>query len=226
MISIILFFVIIKINFYKEIYCNPLDDFEESIFKILLLENNELYGEMPVGSGSGFVFKTVGNKSYIMTNDHICSNSHDKILIQNTESQYSETGMTAEIIRTDPEKDLCIIATANSLKPIRIDDSKEVFLGQDLMIIGAPGGFYPHISKVIVSDKEFEKKIISSIFSEMKLDYDTYLVSGDVFYGQSGSPILNDKGHVVGILFAKLGDNSGMIIRSKEIIDFINSTSF
>lgn len=220
-LTIILFFSYIKINFYSEKYSNPLLNFEKSIFKILLLEKDIF--DMNVATGSGFVFKHFNGKSYLLTNDHLCDSEFDAILIQDIENVYMGGGMGGRVIVTDKSKDLCILSTNNELDPLEIERKPKLNIGEELFIIGAPEGDFPHISKVIVTDPDFEKHYLKDVFYDLDFKYNPILISGDVFYGQSGSPVINSRGKVVGIIFAKSGPNSGLVIRAEEINDFVES---
>jgi len=222
-ITISLFFIFVAINFNTVKYQNPLEDFDESIFKILLLEDLGLFAQNPMAST--FVFHYDGLRSYLITNEHVCGVSTGApILIQNTEESYNVGGAFATIVTADDSKDLCILSVEEKLSPLKIPEKSNIFLGEKLYIIGAPEGSFPHISEVIVTKVNFNKDLLADIFSEISFSYDPYLVSGDVFYGQSGSPVINKKGEVQGIIFAKSGAGSGLIIKNEEIHEYITSS--
>lgn len=224
LLTLIILIIITLLSIYKdnEIYANPLKDYDSSIFKLVLLE--DLEDIKTNAMASGFAFKANDNNVYLLTNYHFCAESiNNYVLIQNFEDKYLNKGSLGVITHYDVDKDLCIIKPEEKLIPLKIRKKADIHIGKELFIIGAPEGNFPHISQTIVSKEKVRKDILKLIFADMDLSKEAFLVSGDVYFGQSGSPVVNKRGEVEGLIFAKYKDNTGLIMRSEDILEYIDS---
>lgn len=145
---------------------------------------------VPRGVGSGFIISEDG---YILTNTHVVAGASD-IYVTFTNGQEYE----ADVIGTDARTDVALIKIdAQNLKPLPIGTSSTLKKGQWVLAIGSPFGL--------------ESTVTSGIVSAINRDTGDYLpfIQTDVAVnpGNSGGPLLNLNGEVVGI-------NSQIVSRS------------
>jgi|TARA_R110000851_G_scaffold165169_2_gene309881 serine protease Do len=145
---------------------------------------------VPRGVGSGFIISEDG---YILTNTHVVAGASD-IQVTLTDGQEYK----AEVIGTDARTDVALIKIdAQDLKPLPIGTSTTLKKGQWVLAIGSPFGL--------------ESTVTSGIVSAINRDTGDYLpfIQTDVAVnpGNSGGPLLNLAGEVVGI-------NSQIVSRS------------
>jgi S1-C subfamily serine protease len=146
------------------------------------------------GSGSGFVFDINGN---IVTNYHVTQGA-DVIYVKFS----SGNSYPATIIGEDPYSDLAVIQVDSSalfrenLKPLRIENSSDVQVGQQVFAVGSPRGLTLSVSEGIISQiNRIDLNIITGRF------WTGGLIQTDAAInpGNSGGPLLNLQGDVVGV---------------------------
>ena len=176
--------------------------------------------------GSGFIISKDG---LIITNKHVVSdNQAGYKVITNNEKEYE-----VKQIYRDPLNDLAIIKIdANGLKPLKLGDSSKLKLGQLAIAIGTPLGEFTNtittgvisgLGRGITAGSPFEG------FVE-KLD-NVIQTDAAISAGNSGGPLLNSKGQVVGIntAIAGQGENIGFAIPvnvAKGLIDKFEERGF
>ncbi len=167
-------------------------------------------------NGSGFFITGDG---YLVTNYHVVKGAN-KVKVKNSSGIYP-----AEIIQTDPENDLALLKVSGHFRPLPIsrDDAQ---LGEAVFTIG-----FPDIVLQGLQPKYTDGKISS--LAGIKDDPKDYQISVPVQPGNSGGPLVDMNGNVVGIVEAKLdiaaaldasGDlpqNVNYAIKSKYISDFL-----
>ncbi|MDO4879112.1 MAG: DegQ family serine endoprotease [Neisseria sp.] len=134
--------------------------------------------------GSGFIISPDG---YILTNTHVVSATTDIKVTLNDKREFS-----ARLVGSDPQTDIALLKIdANGLQTVRIGDAKKLKAGEWVAAIGAPFGFENSITSGIVSAKG------RSLPNE---NY-TPFIQTDVAVnpGNSGGPLFNLNGEVVGI---------------------------
>jgi S1-C subfamily serine protease len=146
------------------------------------------------GSGSGFVYDINGN---IVTNYHVTQGA-DIIYVRFS----SGNSYPATIIGEDPYSDLAVIQVDSSalfrenLKPLRIENSTDVQVGQQVFAVGSPRGLTLSVSEGIISQIDrIDLNIITGRF------WTGGLIQTDAAInpGNSGGPLLNLEGDVVGV---------------------------
>lgn len=145
---------------------------------------------VPRGIGSGFIISKDG---YILTNNHVVEKSNGIFVTMTDGKEYK-----AKIIGTDPRTDVALIKIdVNGLTPLTIGDSDKIKKGQWVLAIGSPFGL--------------DSTVTAGIVSAINRDTGDYLpfIQTDVAVnpGNSGGPLINLKGEVVGI-------NSQIVSRS------------
>ena len=152
------------------------------------------------GLGSGFLISSDG---YIITNNHVVKKAVKVRIITFDKKEYK-----AKIIGTDPKTDLALLKiTAKNLPFITLGDSNQVEVGEWVLAIGNP--FYQDLSVTagIVSAKGRE-------LSTGITQYEDYIqTDAAINRGNSGGPLINMKGKVIGInsvIIAPSGGNVGI----------------
>ncbi|MCX7944197.1 MAG: Do family serine endopeptidase [Deltaproteobacteria bacterium] len=181
---------VIKYNFPKfkssPFHDDPFDDFFERFFGF---RNIPKEGKQ-TGLGSGFI---VSEDGYILTNHHVVANV-DKIIVKlyKDENEYE-----AKIIGTDERTDVALIKiNANrSLPVLPLGDSDAIEIGDWVIAIGNPLGLSHTVTKGIVSYKG--RKEVKPGGPNMLADF--IQTDAPINRGNSGGPLLNMKGEVIGI---------------------------
>ncbi len=140
--------------------------------------------------GSGFIISPDG---YILTNNHMVGDSK-KIEIELTDGRK----FTAKIIGTDPDSDIAVVKIdAENLPFLELADSDTLEVGEWVLAIGNPLGFSHTVTAGIVSAKG-RSVGLADIENFIQTD-------AAINRGNSGGPLLNLDGKVVGINTAIVG---------------------
>lgn len=181
-------------------------------------------GPALVSSGTGFsvLYDRKIGKSYVLTNAHICAIQNQfslpsRFYYENKNSlmspSYTMESGALKVIALDEEKDLCLMESGFYILPAKIaEESYKVKQMEKIKIIGAPNGVYP-----IVLDSYISNLISRELIGGKITDRPFYLVSSIIHSGQSGSPIFNKKGEVIGIIFINLNNKNGPIYGAAAI---------
>lgn len=154
------------------------------------------------GLGTGFIFSEDG---YILTNYHVISSS-DQISIMFSDN----TTAKAKIVNYDKNLDLAVIKIQGDVKVpgiVELGDSSTLQVGESVVAIGNPLG--KELSNTVTSG------IVSAVNRKIKAEDNTeqtYLqTDAAINSGNSGGPLLNAYGQVIGINSAKIsgGESSG-----------------
>jgi len=138
--------------------------------------------EVPRGEGSGFILTSDG---YIMTNAHVIAGADDVTVTLTDKREFK-----AKVIGSDKRSDVAVIKIdAKNLPVSRIGDVSKLRVGEWVMAIGSPFGLDNTVTAGIVSAKQRDTG-----------DY-LPLIQTDVAVnpGNSGGPLINMRGEVVGI---------------------------
>lgn len=138
--------------------------------------------------GSGFIISADG---FIVTNNHVVEGA-DTIRVNISSKANKEDAYTAEVVGTDPETDLALLKIkADNLPFLRFGNSDVLEVGEWVVAIGSPLGLDHTVTAGIVSAKG--RNIQSG-------SYDDFLqTDASINRGNSGGPLLNMDGEVVGI---------------------------
>ena len=151
--------------------------------------------------GSGFVISEDG---YIVTNNHVIE-SADEILIEFFPGDGQPmTELPAEVVGTDPNTDIALLKvdTDQPLKYVSFGDSDEMRVGDWVMAMGNPLGQGFSVSAGIVSARN----------RALRGSYDDYIqTDAAINRGNSGGPLFNMDGEVIGVNTAILSPNGGSI---------------
>lgn len=142
------------------------------------------------GNGTGFFISEDG---YLLTNAHVVEDA------QRVKVRTKRGVLPAEIIEINKREDLALLKVAGKFQSLPIADDSSAGLGDTVFTIG-----FPNISVQGLEPKFTDGKISS--LSGMRDDPITYQVSVPVQSGNSGGPLVNQQGQVVGVIVAKLND--------------------
>lgn len=159
----------------------------------------------PVGTGTGIIMTDDG---YIITNAHViyddseykCGEAIDVSVLFSDETEHA-----AKIISYDIETDIAVLKVDETgLTPAEFGDSEDLRVGELVIAVGNPLGFelYGSVTSGIVSALNRQISIN---------DRDMTLIQTDaaINNGNSGGPLLNSCGQVIGINSAKLSSSYG-----------------
>ncbi|MBW7850900.1 MAG: Do family serine endopeptidase [Rhodospirillales bacterium] len=157
--------------------------------------------ERPRGTalGSGFIIDPAG---FVVTNNHVVENAETISVVLHDESEYQ-----AELVGRDPRTDLALlkIDAGRTLPFVRWGDSGLVEVGQWVLAVGNPFGLGGSVTAGIVS------ALARSIGAG---PYDDFLqTDASINQGNSGGPMFNMRGEVIGIntaIFSPTGVNIGI----------------
>jgi len=138
--------------------------------------------------GSGFI---VGEDGYIITNDHVVTGS-DEIYVKLSDN----TELPAKIVGTDPKTDLALlkIDVQKKLPAVTFADSSKARVGDIVIAIGNPLGFGGTVTTGIISSKSRDLGI-----NQDELVDDFIQTDAAINTGNSGGPLYNIKGEVIGL---------------------------
>lgn len=176
--------------------------------------NNSLYA-----TGSGFVYKTDNSYGYILTNSHVINNA-TSIKLGFTNDKKTE----AEVVGVDEYSDVAVLKVAKKyiIQVAEIGDNNKMRVGDTTFAVGTPldaKAYSWSVTRGILSGKDRE---VSSGSSYMKvLQTDTPINSGN-----SGGPLCNANGEVIGITNMKLASDQiegmGFAIPIETAVSYAN----
>ncbi len=216
---------------FEEYYVNP---FQGSPFEQFFGEQFSIPEERQKGTerqeiaaGTGFI---ISNNGLILTNKHVVSVSDgaDYMVYTNDGKKFP-----AKVLATDPVQDLALVKinSAESLPVINLGDSSRLEIGQSVVAIGnALGEFRNTVSVGVVSGLSRTITAGASEFStSSEILEDLIQTDAAINQGNSGGPLLNLRGEVIGINTAIVSgaQNIGFAIpinQAKRDIDQVKST--
>ena len=142
------------------------------------------------GLGSGVIVRRTGNTLYVLTNNHVAG-SATKITVKLNDGREFE----GKLVGADSRMDVALVsfeATDPSIPVAKLGDSDKVQPGDICMAFGAPLGYSQSVTQGIVSATGRSESHMSAISDYIQTD-------AAINQGNSGGPLVNIYGEVIGI---------------------------
>jgi S1-C subfamily serine protease len=155
------------------------------------------------GAGSGFLYDAEG---HILTNYHVVQGAQTIEVTLGDQSRFK-----AKLVGADPRNDIALVKIdpkGRKLAPLPLGDSHNLLVGQRVLAIGNPFGFQSTLTTGVVSSLGRTVQTSESTFIDEAIQTDAAINRGN-----SGGPLLNSHGEVIGInsaIYAPTGTTAGI----------------
>ena len=191
------------------------DKVYDAVVVVTTYKNNKAYS-----SGTGFVYKEDNSYGYILTNYHVIDGT-DKVNVQFTNGDNVET----TVVGYDKYSDIAVLKVSrkNIIEVAQIGSSKDMRVGDTTFAVGAPidSVYSWTVTRGILSGKNRMVEVSNSDYVMKVLQTDAAINNGN-----SGGPLCNANGEVIGItsmkLIAEAVEGIGFAINIEDAINVAN----
>lgn len=160
-------------------------------------EKNEFYSDV---QGTGFFLDNVG----FVTNAHVVKDYQEYDAIRINRSRYGTEIKSASIIKLDIDKDIAILNIDDFENWKGFDYNLLYYIGMDVKVIGYPNfgtkdSLYTHKGEVIQYRTYKFEHVYNEATKELGMEQERIVISARIIGGNSGGPVINMKGEVVGV---------------------------
>jgi putative serine protease PepD len=156
-------------------------------------------GETQQAQGSGFVYDSEG---HVVTNEHVVDGARSvSVRFWNGDTH------KATVVGSDPSTDLAVVkvdAPQSILSPLSVGDSSKVLVGDGVVAIGSPFGLEETVTSGIVSALHRQMQAPNKFTIN-----DSIQTDAAINHGNSGGPLLNSAGRVIGVNAQIRSDGGG-----------------
>jgi S1-C subfamily serine protease len=155
------------------------------------------------GAGSGFV---IDPRGYVLTNNHVVVGSQNIQVTLGDRSRY-----TAKLVGADPRNDIALLKIdpkSKAIAALPLGDSAALQVGQSVLAIGNPFGFSSTLTKGVISALGRTVQTSDTTVIDQAIQTDAAINRGN-----SGGPLLNSHGEVIGIntaIYTPSGTTAGI----------------
>lgn len=177
--------------------------YTQSVKSVVIISTN-------VGQGTGFIIHDGG---YIVTNAHVIEGATAAGIYTSDGDDIHQVSL----IGIDPIMDIAVLKIDGSFDKLRFGDSEEVQIGENVIAIGNPYGLQFSVTSGSVS--QVNQEGLNRIRAYIQTD-------AAVNPGNSGGPLINKQGNVIGIINFKMGGSAegiGFALESNYAIESINN---
>lgn len=202
---------------------DAVDKLYDAVVVVEVYQNNTL-----TASGTGFVYKIEGKKAYILTNNHVID-STGKVSVKVIFTDGREVDV--EVEGSDQYSDLAVLSLSSEdiISVAEMGSSEDSRLGDTVFTIGAPldTEYYWTVTRGVISGKD--RMVEVSLDNSNTSDYVMKVLQTDasINSGNSGGPLANSNGQVIGITNMKLVSSGvegiGFAIPIEDAVEFADT---
>ncbi len=194
-VLLVLFALVVALPAYAADYRKLFDKANPSVVVLYTIEREiapqtEL-GEVALpGLGSGFI---VDDEGHVMTAAHVVQTA-DLVQVEFLDGEK----VTAAVVASDPAKDVALLKLdriPEGLQPAKLGDSDKVRVGDEVFVIGAPYGLTHTLTIGHISARHNDDGGPMGVIRA-----ETFQTDAAINQGNSGGPMFNQKGQVIGVV--------------------------
>jgi hypothetical protein len=200
--------------------------------KVLNVSDSVLYVEASdvqyVSSGSAFVIQSYTNATYLITNYHVVKQNINNVSVWISEKEKTN----AEVLKYSEQYDLAMLKIGPSDTLHKVTFSEKYGRGESVYAIGFPAAadYLSSESAHVGKDATITDGVIGNIRTLQFVDYGPEIsilqINADLNPGNSGGPLINGRGQVIGINTLGITDSQGIFgsISVTDLKEFLNGT--